>query len=233
MSAPPFANLAAYGTYLGEIVPDAKASTTNEQFVTAALLRLSEEQPCVEAVDVGDGSTKEWTLGSGDFARWQQGFSERFELTVERLVAAASTFDPTYLEEGVDWKIEQRTTGGAPVYVLRFVTAPSSTDKVRVRFSRPWRVSGTGGSAISEVPGNLQMAVIYKAAELKCNALAAIYASTVDTTVASDVFQADPTVERYGRRAGEFEQLYDQILGVRKGTFTAGVVPTVAGRVFP
>lgn len=231
MSAPPFATLSAYATHLGEIVPDAKSSTSNTDFVTAALLRLSEEQPCVEAVDVGDGSTKEWTLGSGDFARWQQGFSERFEMTVERLVAAASLFDPTYLEEGVDWKIEQRTSSGAPVYILRFVTAPSSTDKVRVRFSRPWRV--TASPALNEVPGNLQMAVIYKAAELKCNALAAIYASTVDTNVASDVFQADPTVERYGRRAGEFEQLYDQILGVRKGTFTAGVVPTVAGRVFP
>lgn len=233
MSAPPFTALADYATYLGELVPDAKSSTTNEQFVTAALQRLSEEHPCVEAVDIGDGSTKEWTLGSGSFSRWQAGFSEQFEMTVERLVAAASVFDPTYLEEGLDWKIEHRSSSGVPTWTLRFATAPSSTDKVRVRFSRPWRVSGSGGGAINEVPGNLQMAVIYKAAELKCNALAAIYASTVDATVASDVFQADPTVERYGRRAGEFEQLYDQILGVRKGTFTAGVVPTVAGRVFP
>lgn len=232
MSAPPFAALADYVSFLGQIVPDTKATTTNEDFVKAALQRLSEEVPCVEAVDVGDGSTLEWTLGSGDFGRWQAGFSERYEVTVERLVAGASSFNPSYLVEGGDWRLEHRSSSGAPTLTLRFAAAPSSTDKVRVRFSRHWRVT-SGGSAVNEVPGNLQMALVYKAAELKCRALAAIYASTVDTGVASEVFVADPTHSRYLRQAGEFEEQYDQIVGVRKGLFTAGCVPPTTGRVFP
>lgn len=233
MSAPPFTALADYVTMLGHLVPDTKGNTSNEDFVTAALQRLSEESPCVEAVDIGDGTTKEWVLGTTPFERWKNGFSEQFAVSVERLVAAASSFDPSYLEEGVDWKLEHRSSSGAPTLTLRFATAPSSTDKVRVRFSRHWRVSGTGGSAINEVPGNLQMALVYKAAELKCKALASIYASTVDTGVASDVFVADPTHSRYLRQAGEFEEQYDLILGVRKGSFTAGCAPATPGRVFP
>lgn len=233
MSAPPITALADYATFVGQLVPDTKAATTNSEFVTAALQRLSEEHPCVEAVDIGDGTTKEWTLGSSPFERWQTGFSEQFEVSVERLIAAASVFDPTYFEEGSDWKIEQRSSSGLPTLTLRFASAPSSTDKVRVRFSRHWRVSGVSPSVINEVPGNLQMAVVYKACELKCRALAAIYASTVDTNVASDVFVADPTHSRYLRQSGEFEEQYDQILGVGKGSFTAGCAPSTPGRVFP
>jgi len=233
MSAPPFTALADYVTMLGQLVPDTKAASSNEDFVTAALQRLSEESPCVEAVDIGDGTTKEWVLCTAPFDRWKNGFSEQFAVSVERLVAAASSFDPTFLEEGVDWKLEHRSSSGAPTLTLRFATAPSSSDKVRVRFSRHWRVSGSGGSAINEVPGNLQMALVYKAAELKCRALASTYASTVDTGVSSDVFVADPTHSRYLRQAGEYESQYDQILGVGKGSFTAGCVPPTPGRVFP
>lgn len=236
MAGPPYAALADYATALGQLVPDTKAGNTDTEFVTLALGRLSEDSPCVEAADIGDGSTKTWgplPTTSGAFDRFVKGFSERHPIDVEMLVAAAPVFEPQYLYEGKDFRIEERTgTAGAPELYLVFLSAPNGTNKVRVRFRRPWRVT-TGAGAVNEVPTHLQPAVVYKAAELKCGALATVYASTVDLSVASDVFQADPTSERYGRRAAQYQKQYATVLGAGgKGVLAIGRVEDRPGRAW-
>lgn len=232
MSAPPFATAAAAATFVGENVPDTKFASAggDADFVTAALEKLAEDSPCVEAVDIGDGTTKAWILpgaAAAAFERWNLGFSEFHAVEVERLVAAAPVWDPSTLEVDADFRLENRSGAlGVPALYLVFAAAPHATDKVRVRFRRRY-------STFAELPAHLHRALAYKACELKCTKLASAYASTVDLAVNSDVFQADPTSSRYSARAKDWGAMYRTILGVDgRGRFTAGPAAPRAGRVW-
>ena len=123
-----------------------------------------------------------WVLpgaSAAPFELWSSGFSERYPVNVERLVAAAPIWDPEHLEEGEDFRLEWRTSSGTTTLWLVFESAPPSADKVRARFRRLYTVVTT----TVEVPAHLHLAVAYKAAELQCAKLARAYASPVDLAV--------------------------------------------------
>lgn len=232
MSAPPFANLTAFATRLAELVPDNRPSYTRTDIVREALRLYSQDYPCVETRDIGDGSTKVWALDASPFTGFVRGFSEQWPLEVEILEAADTpSFPREELVEGRDFILEAKGTGG--VLYLRFESAPA-TGLARVRFSRPWVVDDGSTTATVEVPLHHQEAVVKRAASYACDLLASHYLKTVDAALGSDAFSAMDVVEKYQQKARDWMRAYREALGVGESTSAAlGRCRTGIGRVFP
>lgn len=194
-----YANLTAFVAALAKLVPDMKGGYTEADFVTDAVSRFSEEIPAELTIDVGDGSTTEWALGSDTFATFLPGFSESWPITVERLSSANAAQNPP-----VPWgdavRIDRRSLAGVPTLYLVFPTAPPAAGKARVHFRSTWTVSAT-----VDLPAVFHTAIVKKAGALKCAALAIYYAQTIDPNGGSDIFDARQYVESYAKRAEELE----------------------------
>ena len=213
MSSPPFANLAAFATKLGELVPDSKSPHADADFVSQALDEIGKQVPAVETQDIGDGSTYEWSLAASPFTRWEEGFSDKWRLEVEDLDADGNPYRPPItLTQGSDFWTEVRYESSVPVRYLCFDSVPAST-KVRVRFRRRPIVT----SSTVELGAAQHMALVYKAAELKCDALAALYQSSVDPSGGADGFSALAYAAEYREGAARWRRRCEAILGQAKG----------------
>lgn len=204
-----FANEAAFVAQLAALVPDMKGGYAEADFVQEAVRVLSEDVPAWEEVDVGDGTTKAWTLGASPFGGWAAGFSDLWPVTFEVLDEDGLPFEPP-----VDYtpapRIVERTVSANPAHVLSFRDAPATTAKCRVRFRKPWTIAA--GS--TNVPAHLQLAVVKKAAAKKCAALATFYRSTIDPAGGSDIFDARMYAEGYAADAKRWNAEYADLVGL-------------------
>lgn len=226
---PPFGDLTDYAGALVELVKDDRCSRTDADLVADALDRYSEIVPCVEQVDVGDGTLKEWQLGKAaePFATWSPGFSERQVLQIERLYQGKSSEPPEVVTPDL-YRIEERTATGSPVLWLVFLEAPAaSPNQHRVRFKRLW--------AVDEVRLHDQMGVVEIAAATKCEVLQAVYTAT--RTEQSDLFQGGSKADDYRRLAGTYWARAKRRLGLgggrglRTGTIRTGKLDVFRGRL--
>lgn len=229
MPTPPFADAAGFATALRELVPDTKAQRTDADLVSQALERYAERFPSWQSADIGDGSTFEWRLGVASTAAFEDvliGYSELHGFDVQELDTGDVPYRPQVsLRSGRDFYLDRRTVSGEAALFLVFLDAPS---RVRVTWRKRW--------ALLEVPVAHQMAIVYRAAAYKCEALASVYAASVDpTATGTDLFSGDPKVEGYRSQARTFMSNVEGILGV--GTPSSGLsvgqVRTGQLRVFP
>lgn len=229
-TAPPFTSLATAAAALTAKVPDTKGGYTDSDFILEALRELSDAYQGWCTVDVGDGSTREWITGAGgSLTAWVAGYSEHGAVELEELSAAATPCNPPrLLVYGQDWWYDRRTTSTlARLYIV--VGSAPGTSLLRIRFPIRW----TAGASI-DLPDHLHMALIYKAASLKCGALGAYYRSTVDAAGGSDSFEAEPVSSSYFRAVGHWEREYKRALGsTQLAQITEGVVNPRRLRVFP
>lgn len=240
MPTPPFANLTAVVAAIDELVPDMKGAYDEAGFVLQGIARLSDSQPAVESVDVGDGTTREWVLpgatSADPFYRYETGFSDRWPLEIEQLTTGDVPSADAEEYSG-RWRVEDRTVSGSLKRYLIFATAPATAAKARVRFRRPWIVRNVAGAvaALVEVPKHYQMALVYFACAEKCDALAALYRSSIDPSGGSDIFDARQYADSYETKADKFRDQAAGISGVGddEQSFSAGTIHTGEVTVFP
>lgn len=201
---PPFSDLSDYACALAELVPDKKSAREDSSFIQDAVRHFSDDVPRPMTADIGDGSMREWTLGSSPFAEWTFGFSEQRTVRVERLSGDEPTNPPDWLrDDDSEYWIRVEEESGSEVLYLMFADAPpASDDQVRVHWDRVWTVSASE----NEVRENHQMAVVYAAAALKCEALASAYSNTrLDST---DLFDGSSKIEELKNLATSFWAKY-------------------------
>lgn len=204
-----FANQAAFVAQLALFVPDMKGGYTEADFIQEAVAILSEDKPAWEEVDVGDGTTKVWTLGASPFGGWATGFSDLWPVEYEALDSDGNPYEPPILYTPRP-RIVQRTSGGNPALVLSFSSAPSATAKCRVKFRKPWTIA----SGSTNVPNHLQLAVVKKAAAKKCAALSTFYKQSIDPAGGSDIFDARMYAEQYASDAKRWGAEYAELVGL-------------------
>lgn len=207
-----FANEAAYVAHLAKLVPDMKGAFTEADFIQEAVDALSEDVPAWATVDVGDGSTREWTLGVSPFASWVEGFSDLWPVCYELLDASGNPL-ATPAEYRPAPRIVQRVVSTVPRRVLSFEVAPSSTAKCRVLFQVRWSIAADS----TNVPSRLQLAVVKKAAAKKCAALASFYMESIDPAGGSEIFDARQFAKDYADRAEGWDAEYAKLVGLGGG----------------
>lgn len=204
-----FANEAAYVAQLAKLVPDMKGGYAEADFIQEALRDLSEDYPAWDTADVGDGATREWTLGTGVFATFAIGFSDLWPVTFELLDAAGNPLaDP--VEYDPRPAIRRRASGGTPSMVLSFPSAPAAAAKCRVWWQKRWTV----GAGATTVPAELQLSVVHKAAAKKCAALSTYYKASIDPAGGSDIFDARQYAEQYANDAERWDAEYAKVIGL-------------------
>lgn len=209
MGYPPFSDMADFAEKVGELVPDTKGGYDDADFVDAALRAYSGKYPAEDTADIGDSSTQEWVMGTAPFADWAEGFSDQWPVEIEQLDGGTPTRPQTWLRRDIEWWWERRDSSGLK-RVLVFADAPDATDQVRVHWKRPFAISGS----TVEVPTAHQMAVVYRACQLKCEALASWYQRTIDPAGGSDIFDGVAYVDRYAEGAKRWAKLAGEVLGV-------------------
>jgi hypothetical protein len=144
VSRPPFSNLTAYGTRLAELVRGTKPGYTDADFVDEALRRYAEDFPCEVTVDIGDGTTTEWMLGDGDFARFDRAISDAWPVRAERLASGVPVNPREWFQADTDFWIDSReaevAAPAAPVLALAGVGAgnvDNGAHTVKVTFVLP------------------------------------------------------------------------------------------------
>ncbi len=223
---PPFAGLTGYADALGSLVKDRRASREDVDLVSDALELFADDVPVNATADVGDGSAREWELGASPFGAWSLGFSETRSVRVERLAASAPQNPQEWLRQQ-QHRIEERTVSGTQkVYLVLDEAPPASPSQYRVHFRRRWTV----GAATNEVRLGFQMSVVYLAAALKCEALAAAYANT--RTEATELFNGLSAADAWAQRAKDFRALYARALRGNSRGLTSAQVRTGRGTVF-
>lgn len=235
----PLADLAAFITALDELVPDSKGNYSEAGFIAQGIAKFSDSIPCVESVDLGDGSTRSWVLpgalSTDPFYRWSPGFSDRWPVEIEQLTTSDLSCEPPEEFAG-SFRVEHRTVAGVQKRYLVLDSAPASTSKVRVRFSRPYIVRNAASpiTALVEVPQHFQMAVLYAAAAEKCDALAAFYRASIDPAGGSDIFDARQYADSYNRQADRFREQFAELSGVgdEEQSFSTGQVRTNEPTIF-
>jgi hypothetical protein len=224
LASPPFTTLSNYAAVVAEQVPDTKATRSDSDLVLDALERYSEEDPCEEHVDLGDGSTTAWDLSASPFAYTAPtgstpavgflfGFSDKLEIKAEDLASAGVSQRPRVFRafgESRDFWLERRTSSGALKTYLVFDAAPP-TNLVRVHFKKRWTIHAT---VATNVPLHMQLAVVDLACALKCEILASVYRRMVDSVGGSDVFSAIDRADSYDKKAQGFWAAYRRALGI-------------------
>jgi hypothetical protein len=225
-----FANESQFAAHLAKLVPDTKTSVTDAQFVQEAVRALNEDYPGWETVDVGDGTTKRWVLGTAPFTGYVLGYSDLYPIEVEQLDGAGNPYDPASLYVPAP-KVVEEFTGGAPTKALRFETAPAASGKARVKFQKAWEI----GASTTNIPAPLQLSIVHKAAAKKCRALASYARSTIDPMGGSELYDAQQRADGYESEADRWDKEYAKIVGVGGDEigFTHGRVRTMRHGVFP
>lgn len=251
MASPPFSSLAAFAAAVAEQVPDARAARSDSDLVLDALERYAEQRPCMETQDIGDGTTKAWSLTAAPFAYaaatstlppmgWVPGYSDQWPVLIEDLASAGVSQVPAQFRrfgkfgEDCDAWIEERTVSSLNVPHLVFESAPT-TSLVRVHFRKRWSIPSSGSSPVT-VPRHHHMAVVDLACALKCDVLAASYIDTVDSVAGSDVFSGTPKSDAYREMAKGFWAAYSRAIGIDSGavpSMATGRIRTGRLRVFP
>jgi len=221
VTALPFSSVGDYARRLEGLVPDAKAATTDEEFIEDAVRGYASDNPLWDFVDVGDGSLFEWQLGVAPFDSFELGYSDRYPLTVEELdVGAIQYRPPQFLRSQFD----VRSRANAEKWLV-FDVVPAAANQVRVGYRTQY--------AAGAIPVYHQMAVVYLAAAAKCSALATYYRSTVDDVGGSDVFAADPAGDSYERSARAWTARARRLLAKSvTPQFTSGTVFTGRRHIF-
>ena len=225
---PPFSNAAGYAQAVASLVKDARSPRADPDFVGDALEQLAHDIAPVVSSDIGNGTTVEWELGktAEPFVDWSFGFGEKRRIWVERLAASVPQDPPEVLRES-EFRIDERSVSGVQKLFLRFESAPpASPSQYRVHWQRHWTVNAT----TNEVRLAYQMAVVYLACTLKCEALAAAYANT--RAPGGEFFEGRSTSELYEARAKDFWAKYRKAVSPATGGLTRGQVRTGKDFVF-
>lgn len=181
-----------------------------EAMIKAAVERYSHDAPDDVTADVtGDGG-KYYAIATA-LTSWVEGFSE--VLTIEYPAEAIANDDiPDYLEPD-DW--DDNYKQGGTRYLFLPNHAPAATETMRINYTVPYTF--TGDPSATDTPTGDFYAICHLAAGLSCQAIAAKYSRTSDSTIAADSVNHTSRASEFARRAREFIAFYEQHMGISSG----------------
>lgn len=191
-----------FETLFGDRVRDSSAKFTTAQIdraIVEAVKRYSRVRP-VEAVQdyAGDGTTFDFALPAG----WIQDLS-----TIRILEYPAGQRPPQMLEDS-DWQFYRVSTSLLKIRLT--VITPSAGQTLRAVWTKPHLVDVSG----STIAAQDEEAVAGLAAAMGLRQLAALYANTVDPTIAADAVNYRSKSSDYLKLATELETQYRDHLGL-------------------
>jgi len=114
---------------------------------------------------------------------------------------------PRFLPDD-EWMLYRSATG---ICMLRFLETIPSLGTIRLTYTIPYVLKSTPTpNGTNTLPDSSFMAVIYKAAQLACEGLAAQYAKTSDPTIAADVVNYRTKSQEFSSRAKDFLTRYEE-----------------------
>ena len=193
--------LATFEALFARRVRDAAAKIAPDDVggaIQQAVKRYASVRP-VEGVQdyAGDGVVYDLALPTGFVDGWS---------TVLAIEYPQGEREPTYIEKE-DW-IFYRTTTSLKIRLLAVTPAAGKT--ARVTFTKLHTVDGSG----STIPAPDEDAVADLAGAIGLRQLAAVYANTVDASIAADSVDYKSKASEYSRLANELEKQYRKHLGL-------------------
>lgn len=202
--------LAQVEILLGAADSNTELSDANIQAqIKAALERYSNDRPDYYTEDESGDGGKYYDIVDL-LENWVDGFSQI--LTIEYPAEAISADDtPEYLEPD-DW-IDNYEQGGTR-YLFLPNHAPAATETMRIRYTVPYTFDGSNDTT---TPPQDFYAICHLAAGLCCQAIAAKYSRTSDSTIAADSVNHTSRAAEFSRRAREYIDFYNNHLGLSEG----------------
>lgn len=189
---------------------DILAEASRESMIKAALEQYNRDVPKTIAEDeAGDGGKYYVLAGAGAvLANWVDGFSRIIDIEYPAVVVSEDGV-PQYLEPE-DWRSDYYV--GSLRYLFFPNHAPGATEAFRVTFSAPYVFANEPED--TDTPTQDFFAICNLSASMVCEALAAKYSKTSDSTISADAVGHSKRGLEYAGRALEFRALYDQHVGL-------------------
>lgn len=190
---------------------DLLSEAARVRFIEAALRKYSGDSPDESVVEV-TGDAGQFYPVATNLTGWAEGISQITQIEYPA-ATVASDETPTILDPE-DWQADfwALLSGTNTRYLYLPGHAPAATETMRISYTLPYTFDTS--TLQTEVPPQDQYAVCYWAAGLCCQALAAKYAKSNDSTIAVDSATHSPTSADFAARAQEFFALYNQHLGI-------------------
>jgi hypothetical protein len=185
---------------------DEFSSSNRETQIKAAVERYSRDKP--------DRLTKDITGDGGKFYNvtgltgWIEDFSE--VLTIEYPPATVASDETPQTLSNEDWRDDYWDSTNRYIFFPNH--APASTETFRVTYLAPYPFA----SSAFATPAQDFYAICNLAAGLICQALAAKYSRTTDSTIALDAVDHPSRGREFAARAKEFIALYEDQLGLKR-----------------
>lgn len=191
--------------YLIDADSDIISEAARDEMVEAAMERYSRDRPDTQTDDV-DGDGGRYYGIEASLSGWVEGFSRIDEIEYPA-ATVASDETPVYLEPE-DWRDDYwaDASGTQTRYLYLPSHAPAATEAMRITYTIPF--------TYSTMPAQDFFAVCYLAAGIICQALAAKFARSSDSTIAADSVRHMTRSSEHARRAKEFIALYEEHLGL-------------------
>lgn len=168
-----------------------------DEFLKRAAEIFSAHRPRVVVADITAAGAFEYAV-PGD---WD--IDESVALRVE---FPAGEQEPKIVPDD-EWMVYRPATGA---YKLRFLETSPNNGAIRLTYTIPYVLIPTPTpNGTNTLPDSSFMAVIYKAAQLACEGLAAQYARTSDPTIAADVVNYRTKSQEFSDRAKDFLSRYE------------------------
>ncbi|MBI4227715.1 MAG: hypothetical protein HY600_05555 [Candidatus Omnitrophica bacterium] len=171
----------------------ARLSPTDlDEFLKRAAELYGNDRPRVVVADAAATGAFDYAVPSD----WDH--DESILLTVE---FPAGEQEPQIVPDD-EWMVYRQATG---TYRLRFLDSVPNSGTIRLAYTVPHALS----PAANTLPDAVFMAVVYKAAELACESLAAQYAKTSEPTLNADVVNYRTKSQEFSDRAKDFLGRYE------------------------
>ncbi|MCP5018912.1 MAG: hypothetical protein GY938_27090 [Ketobacter sp.] len=178
--------------------------------IKAGIERYSRDMPQITVTDVtGDGGRYyDLTGGGASIASWVDGFSQVLSIEYPA-ITIANDETPVFLEPE-DWIDDYEANGVIYLYLPHH--APAATEAMRIRHTVPYLWTTDSIST----PGDDFYAVCHLIAGLCCQAIAAKYARSMDSTITADAVDHGGRFERFSTLSGTFMKRYYEHIGVKQ-----------------
>jgi len=189
---------------------DILAEASRNAMIKAALEQYSKDKPKRIAEDeMGDGGKYYVLAGTGAvLANWVDGFSRIIDIEYPAKAVSEDVL-PQYLEPE-DWRDNYYVASIRYLFFLNH--APAATETIRVTFTVPYEFANDPED--TDTPAQDFFAICNLSAAMVCEALAAKYSKTSDSTIGADAVGHPKRGIEYATRAQEFRTLYEQHAGL-------------------
>lgn len=186
------------------------AEASRQAMIKAALEQYNKDAPKILAEDESGDGGKYYILAGTGFvlANWVDGFSRIIDVEYPAEAVSEDVL-PQYLDPE-DWRSDYYV---ASIRYLFFPNhAPAASETIRVTYTVPYEFANSPLDV--DTPAQDFFAICNLSASMVCEALAAKYSKTSDSTIAADAVGHGARGIEYATRAKEFRALYDQHIGL-------------------